>query len=163
MFIEHSLYMQKALIEARCAFKEDEVPVGAVIIHKGKIIAKAHNQVERLKDPTAHAEILAITQGAAALQSRWLNGCTLYVTVEPCLMCAGALILSRIERIVFGVSDSKTGAFGSKVNINNLGLNHRIKVKKGILEEESRQLLKSFFKAKRHFGEAASVLMKNKV
>jgi len=150
MFTEHSLYMQKALIEAECALSEDEVPVGAVIIHKGKIIAKAHNQVERLKDPTAHAEILAITQGAAALESKWLLDCTLYVTVEPCAMCAGALILSRIERIVFGVSDPKTGAFGSKVNINNLGLNHRIKVKKGILEKESRQLLKSFFKAKRN-------------
>ncbi|MFA5271174.1 MAG: tRNA adenosine(34) deaminase TadA [Candidatus Omnitrophota bacterium] len=149
MFFEHSLYMQKALIEAECAFSEDEVPIGAVIIYKGKIIAKAHNQVERLNDPTAHAEILAITQGTTALGSKWLKGCTLYVNVEPCIMCAGALILSRIECVVFGVSDPKTGAFGSKVNINTLELNHKIKVKKGILEEESSQLLKSFFKAKR--------------
>lgn len=149
-FTEHSLYMQKALVEARCALDEDEVPIGAVIIHKGKIIAKAHNQVERLKDPTAHAEILAITQGAAALQSKWLKDCTLYVTVEPCVMCAGAIILSRIDRIVFGVSDLKTGAFGSKINLNTLGLNHRVKVKKGVLEEESSQLLKNFFMAKRN-------------
>ena len=142
--------MQKALVEAQRAFREDEVPVGAVIVYKGKIVAKAHNQVECLKDPTAHAEILAITQGAAALQSKWLKGCTLYVTVEPCAMCAGALILSRIEQVVFGASDSKTGAFGSKININTLGFNHKIKVRKGILEEESRYLLKSFFKGKRN-------------
>jgi tRNA(adenine34) deaminase len=141
--------MQRALVEAECALSEDEVPVGAIIVHEGKIITRAHNQVERLKDPTAHAEILALTQAASALGSKWLKGCTLYVTVEPCIMCAGALLLSRIDQVVFGVSDPKTGAFGSKVNINALGLNHRIKVKKGVLEDESRQLLKSFFKGKR--------------
>ena len=149
MFTEHRLYMQRALAEAECALSEDEVPVGAIIVHEGKIITKAHNQVERLKDPTAHAEILALTQAASVLGSKWLKGCILYVTVEPCVMCAGALILSRIGQVVFGVSDPKTGAFGSKVNINALGLNHRIKVKKGVLEEESRQLLESFFKGKR--------------
>ncbi len=142
--------MQKALSEAQCAFDKNEVPVGAVIAHEGKIIAKAHNQVETLRDPTAHAEMLAITQAASALKSKWLKGCTLYVTVEPCTMCAGALVLSRIEKIVFGVSDPKTGAFGSKIDLNILGLNHKIKIKRGILEEESHQLLKSFFKTKRN-------------
>lgn len=145
----HSLYMQKALQEAQCAFDEDEVPVGALILYEGKIIAKAHNQVERLHDPTAHAEMLAITQAADFLKSKWLHNCTLYVTIEPCAMCAGALILSRIERVVFGASDPKTGAFGSKIDINSLKLNHKIKVKKGLLEKECSRLLKDFFKAKR--------------
>lgn len=142
-------YMYKAIQEAECAFSEDEVPVGAVIVYKDKIIAKAHNQVERLNDPTAHAEMIAITQAADFLKAKWLYDCTMYVTIEPCAMCAGALILSRISQVVFGASDPKTGAFGSKININSLKLNHKIKVKKDVLEKECRQLLKDFFKQKR--------------
>ncbi|UCC94752.1 MAG: nucleoside deaminase [Candidatus Omnitrophota bacterium] len=145
----HEQYMRKAFQEAECAFGEDEVPVGAVIVHDSRIIAKAHNQVQRLCDPTAHAEMIAITQATEFLKSKWLQDCILYVTVEPCCMCAGALILARIGKIVFGVHDPKTGAFGSRLNINSLRLNHRIRVKGGILEKECGQLLKEFFKSKR--------------
>jgi tRNA(adenine34) deaminase len=150
------LYMRKALEQARYALEEDEVPVGAAVVYKDKVIARAHNQVERLHDPTAHAEMIAITQAADFLKSKWLFGCTLYITVEPCSMCAGALILSRIDRIIFGASDPKTGAFGSKINVNTLRLNHRIKIKKGILERECSQLLKDFFKEKRTKRRAGS-------
>lgn len=146
------IYMRKALNEALYAFDEDEVPVGAVIVYKDKIIAKAHNQVERLCDPTAHAEIVAITSAASFLKSKWLKDCALYVTVEPCTMCAGALILSRIDKIIFGASDPKTGAFGSKVDVNVLKLNHKIKVKSGVLERECGQILKDFFKKKRKYN-----------
>ena len=145
----HQIYMHKAIEEAQYAFKENEVPIGAVITYEGKIIAKAHNQVERLRDPTANAEILAITQAADFLKSKWLHNCTLYVTIEPCTMCAGALILSRIGTVIFGALDPKTGAFGSKIDVNSLRLNHKLKVKKGVLEKECLQLLKDFFKEKR--------------
>lgn len=141
--------MQKALHEAETAFNKDEVPVGAVIIYKNQIIAKAHNQVEQLKDPTAHAEMIAITQAANFLNSKWLYNCTLYVTIEPCSMCAGALVLSRIKSIRFASRDEKTGAFGSRMNINDLRLNHKINVKEGLLREECSKLLKEFFKNKR--------------
>lgn len=146
---KHEIHMQKAIRQAKYAFSEDEVPVGAVIVYEDKIIAKSYNQIEKLKDPTAHAEILAITQAAAYLKSKWLKGCALYVTIEPCSMCAGALILSRIERVVFGASDPKTGALGSKVNINTLRLNHKLKVNKGVLGQECSQILKDFFRIKR--------------
>lgn len=149
MVIQQKFYMEKALQEAQCALEEDEVPVGAVIVCKNQIIAKAHNQVERLKDPTAHAEMIAITQAANFLGSKWINDCTLYVTVEPCSMCAGALILSRIANVVFGTDDHKTGAFGSRIDINSLGLNHRIKVKRGLLKDECAAFLKEFFRNKR--------------
>ncbi|MBU2102560.1 MAG: tRNA adenosine(34) deaminase TadA [Candidatus Omnitrophota bacterium] len=143
------LYMQAALAEAEAAASEDEVPVGAVIVHREGIIARAHNQIERLCDPTAHAEILAVTQAAAFLKKKWLVDCALYVTIEPCLMCAGALVLARLGKLVFGASDSKTGAFGSKADINTLGLNHRIRVRKGVFGEECGQLINGFFLAKR--------------
>jgi len=143
------IHMRRALKEAESAFDEDEVPVGAVIVYEDKIIAKAHNQVERLCDPTAHAEIIAITQAAAYLKSKWLKNCTLYVTIEPCSMCAGALVLSRIKRVVFGAYDPKTGAFGSKIDINKLKLNHKIKVKQAVLETKCAQLISEFFKKKR--------------
>jgi len=142
--------MQEALKEAERAFCEDEVPVGAVIVYKDRIIAKAHNQVERLKDPTAHAEIIAITSAANYLGTKWLNEASLYVTIEPCSMCAGALVLSRIKNLYFGACDPKTGACGSVINIvNHKKLNHRIKATKGILEKEACLLLKEFFKKKR--------------
>ena len=142
-------YMGKALQQAELAYEKDEVPVGAVIVYRDKIIAKAHNQIECLVDPTAHAEMIAITQAASYLKSKWLKGCKLYVTIEPCSMCAGALILSRIDKIIFGAADPKTGAFGSKIDINKLKLNHKIKVKRKVLEKECAQILKAFFKGKR--------------
>ena len=150
MIEKHFLYMQEALKEAEKAFREDEVPVGGVIVYKDKIIARGYNQIERLKDPTAHAEMIAITSAASYLGTKWLNGVSLYVTIEPCSMCAGAMVLARIENLFFGASDPKTGACGSIVNIaNHKKLNHRIKVTKGILESECSALLKEFFKQKR--------------
>lgn len=146
----HDFYMQEALKEARIAFQENEVPVGAVIVCDNRIIARAHNQVERLRDATAHAEMIAITQAAATLGSKWLLGASIYVTIEPCSMCAGALVLSRIKNLYFGAQDPKTGACGSLTNIvYNKKLNHRINVKKGILEKECSMLLKGFFRKKR--------------
>ena len=142
--------MQEALKEARRAFAEDEVPVGAVIVYKDKIISRGHNQVERLKDPTAHAEMLAITSAANSLNTKWLNGASVYVTIEPCSMCAGALVLARIKNLIYGADDPKAGASGSVTNIiNNKSLNHRIKVQKGILKKECSYLLTQFFKSKR--------------
>jgi tRNA(adenine34) deaminase len=142
--------MQEALKEAEKAFRENEVPVGAVIVYKDKIIARGHNQVERLKDPTAHAEMLTLTSAANYLANKWLSEASIYVTIEPCSMCAGALVLSRIKNLYYGASDPKTGACGSVVNIvNNKKLNHRIKIKKGILEKESSYLIKEFFRKKR--------------
>ena len=142
--------MQEALKEAQKAFAEKEVPVGAVIVHQGQIIARGHNQIERLKDPTAHAEMIAITSAANYLGTKWLNEASLYVTIEPCSMCAGALVLARIKNLYFGANDPKTGACGAIINIvNHKKLNHRIKVIKGILESECSSLLKDFFKKKR--------------
>ncbi|MDD4294635.1 MAG: tRNA adenosine(34) deaminase TadA [Candidatus Omnitrophica bacterium] len=142
-------FMLEALRQATYAFKEDEVPVGCVIVKDGKIITKAYNQVEKLKDPTAHAEILAITQACGELGNKWLYDCTLYVTIEPCLMCAGALILSRIKRVVFGARDEKTGAFGSKIDITKTKLNHDIEVNCGILSDECGDIMTEFFRKKR--------------
>lgn len=150
--------MQKALQQASLAACDSEVPIGAVVVLQDKIISKAYNQVERLKDPTAHAEILAITSACSVLKSKWLVGATLYVTIEPCAMCAGALVLARINRVVFGATDPKTGAFGSKLDINLLKLNHAIKVKKGILADECSRLLSDFFKNKRKNGKAKKIL-----
>lgn len=137
--------------EAVKAFDADEVPVGAIIVHKGEIIGRAHNQIKMLKDPTAHAEIIAITQAANFLQNERLTDCTMYSTLEPCSMCAGAMVLSRIESLIYAAKDPKTGAHESVFKIlNNKKLNHRVKVKKGILEKEVRSLIKEFFKIKRN-------------
>ncbi|MEA3305554.1 MAG: tRNA adenosine(34) deaminase TadA [Candidatus Omnitrophota bacterium] len=145
-----SYYMREALKEARKAFECDEVPVGAVIVYKDRIIARAHNQILKLKDPTAHAEMLAITQAADYLNSERLINCSLYVTIEPCSMCAGAGVLARIKKIIYGADDSKSGACGSILDIaNNKKLNHRIKVARGVLQEDCASLLKEFFKKKR--------------
>lgn len=142
--------MQAALRQAQIAFEADEVPVGAVIVCKDRIIAKAHNQVEMLKDPTAHAEMIAITQAASTLGVKWLNDCILYVTIEPCSMCAGALVLSRVKTVCYGAKDVKTGACGSVLNIaTHPKLNHRIEVISGICQEECAQLMTRFFKQKR--------------
>ncbi len=154
MSIIYTVIMQEALKLARQAAEKDEVPVGAVITHKNKIIARAHNQVEMLKDPTAHAEMLAITQATSTLSSKWLQECTIYVTIEPCSMCIGALVLSRIRRLCFGASDPKSGACGSIVNLaEHPQLNHKIRVQKGILAQECGSLLTEFFRKKRKQNE----------
>ncbi|HTZ11369.1 MAG TPA: tRNA adenosine(34) deaminase TadA [Candidatus Margulisiibacteriota bacterium] len=147
---KHLFYMREALKEAQKAYAEDEVPVGAVIVYAGKIISRGHNQIELLKDSTAHAEMLALTSAENYLGTKWLNGSSLYVTIEPCSMCAGALVLARINKLYFGAKDPKTGSCGSVLNIvNNKRLNHRIKVKGGFLEKECSSLLSEFFKEKR--------------
>ena len=143
------IYMSEALKEAKKAYERDEVPVGAIVVHGGKIIARGHNQIKMLKDPTAHAEMIAITGAAGYLKNERLLDATMYVTVEPCAMCAGALVLGRVKRLIFGASDPKTGAFGSRMDINKKGLNHKIPVTKGISEKESSALLTEFFRKKR--------------
>jgi tRNA(adenine34) deaminase len=146
----HEIYMREALKEALKAFDKDEVPVGCVIVHKGKIIGRGHNQVEMLKDPTAHAEMLALTAAASSLGSKWLNEASVYATIEPCSMCAGAMVLARVKNLFYGAGDPKTGACGSVFNVAHSGkLNHRIKVTKGVLKEDCALLLKEFFKIKR--------------
>ena len=143
-------YMQSAL---RCAHKAavaDEVPIGAVIVRNGEVIGRAWNQVEMLKDATAHAEMLAITQAEAAVGDWRLNECDLYVTKEPCPMCAGAIVLARLRRVIFGCSDSKGGAAGGWINLLQSDvLNHRCEVTSGVLGEESAALLRQFFGKKR--------------
>ena len=141
--------MSEALKEAGKAFDADEVPVGAIIVCKGRVIAKAHNQMKLLKDPTAHAEMIAITQAASFLSNERLLDVTLYVTIEPCLMCAGALVLARVKRVCFGAKDPKTGAFGSVLDVNKIRSNHRIIVTKGVLEDECAFLMQEFFRKKR--------------
>lgn len=138
-------FMNEALKEARKAFDADEVPVGAVIVADYKIIARAHNFTERLIDVTAHAEMQAITAAANAIGGKYLNDCTLYVTLEPCLMCAGALHWSHITKIIYGASDEKKGF--SK--INQTILHPKTKVIKGVLENECSKILKDFFQSKR--------------
>ena len=142
--------MKMALEEAYRAEREEEVPVGAIIVKDDKIIARAYNQVIKMNDPTAHAEILALRQAALALRNYRLIDTTLYVTIEPCLMCGGALVQARIGRIVFGAFDPKMGAFGSLYNLaEDKRLNHRIRVKSGVLEEECCRLMKDFFRRRR--------------
>ena len=144
------IFMQQAIRQAMIAAEKDEVPVGAVIVNGSQLIAKAHNQVEMLKDPTAHAEMIAITQAAGSLGCKWLYDCTMYVTVEPCSMCAGALVLARVKRLCFGAFDPKTGACGSVFNIvDDQQLNHRIEVVGGMEADECGGLLTEFFKKKR--------------
>jgi tRNA(adenine34) deaminase len=142
--------MREALKLARRAAEADEVPVGALIVHGREVIARAHNQVETLKDPTAHAEMIAITQATNYLSSKWLQDCVLYVTIEPCSMCAGALVLSRIGKVVFGAPDVKTGACGSVINIlDHKALNHQVVVQGGVLADQCGELMSEFFKKKR--------------
>ncbi len=143
---DHEFWMKAALKEAQRAFDEDEIPVGAVVVHDGKLIGKGHNQIEQLQDPTAHAEMIAITAAATALQSRRLENCALYVTLEPCPMCAGAIVMARIPTLVFGAFDPKAGASGTLYTITeDKRLNHRCHVVSGICDRESESLLKSFF------------------
>jgi tRNA(adenine34) deaminase len=147
----HDDYMRLALDEARKAAALDEVPVGAVIVCAGDVIARAHNLRERHQSATAHAEVLAIEKACRALNSWRLEGCTLYVTLEPCTMCVGASVLARVDTIVFGTYDPKGGSLGSLFDLRSIkGLNHYPEVVGGVLEAESAQLLKTFFKAKRN-------------
>lgn len=146
----HQKFMARAFMLAEQAFDEGEVPVGAVVVHKGQIIGKGYNQVERLNDPTAHAEMLAISAACETISEKYLSGCTLYVTLEPCPMCAGASVWSKLGTIVFGATDAKAGACGSIFNISsNEKLNHRIDVIQGVMEAECEFLLKEFFREKR--------------
>ena len=138
--------MKLALQEAEKAFEGNEVPVGAVVIHDGKVIGRGSNQIEMLQDPTAHAEMIALTAAANHLQSRRLDECTLYVTLEPCAMCAGAIVLARIRTLVFGAYDLKAGACGTLFNIvEDKRLNHNPHVVGGVCDRESEELLKGFF------------------
>ena len=143
-------FMREAVKEAEKAFDSEEVPVGCVIVYQNKVIARAHNQIRLLKDPTAHAEMIALTQAAAHFGNERLTDTTLYATMEPCPMCAGAMVLGRIARLVYGAPDPKAGAAGSIVNIvSHPKLNHRIPATSGILENECASLLKEFFKKRR--------------
>lgn len=145
--MEKEYYMREALKEAKKAFDKEEVPVGAVIVKDGKIIARAHNLKEYNKKATSHAEILAIEKASKKLDAWRLENCEMYITLEPCSMCAGALIQSRIKKIYIGTDDPKTGACGSALNLlEDYKFNHKIEIEKYILKEECEQILKEFFK-----------------
>ncbi|MBR1805315.1 MAG: tRNA adenosine(34) deaminase TadA [Selenomonadaceae bacterium] len=152
--MDDKIFMKLALDEAKRAFDEHEVPIGAVLIDEsGILICGDHNRIEQLNDATAHAEILTLRAASKILNRRRLTDCTLYSTVEPCAMCAGALILCRVKRLVYGVTDSKFGASESLFNVtDNPALNHRLQVTAGVLEDDCRDLLKKFFADKRNFG-----------
>ena len=143
-------FMEMCLAEARAAWVEDEVPVGALIIDEGgKVAASAHNMTRSLNNPAAHAEMLAIERAARVLGNYRLTGCTLFVTMEPCIMCAGAIVEARLKRLVFGCSDEKRGAFGSVIDANLLPLNHKVAVTGGVMQDDCASLLKEFFSLRR--------------
>lgn len=143
-------FMQLAYNQALVAWQQGEVPIGAVIVHEGSVIASAYNQVESTKDPTAHAEILAITQAANALGDWRLNGTRLYVTKEPCPMCSGATVMSRVDTVIYGIRDPKMGCLGGAYPIQNLPqLNHKVTIIPGVFEAECQELLQTFFALKR--------------
>ncbi|MGJ3243671.1 MAG: tRNA adenosine(34) deaminase TadA [Opitutales bacterium] len=147
---DDTYYMKLAFNQAIDAWRADEVPIGAVVEYGGELIAAAHNQTVSARDPTAHAEMLALTQAANRLGDWRLNGATFYVTKEPCPMCSGAMIMGRVGRVVFGMRDSKMGCLGGATDLNDLaGSNHRCVVDAGILEEECRQLVQAYFQMKR--------------
>ena len=149
----HDHYMRMALAEAEAALEAEEVPVGAVIVHGERVIAAAHNQREQLSDPTAHAEMIAITQAAQALDDWRLEGCTLYVTLEPCIMCSGAILQARIPIVVYGATDPKAGAVQTLFHLlSDNRLNHRCQVVPGILAQPCGELLTRFFEAQRRLG-----------
>lgn len=143
-------WMQKAFREAERAFDADEVPVGAVIVHDGRVVGRGHNLVEQLGDPTAHAEIMAVTAACDTLGRKFLHDCTLYVTLEPCPMCAGALVHARLKRLVFGAYDEKAGAVDTLFRIGqDERLNHQIDVLGGLEADRASSMLRAFFRAKR--------------
>jgi len=149
----HEHYMNLALEEARQAMAEEEVPVGAVIVREEQVVARAHNQREQLSDPTAHAEMIAITQAAAACGSWRLEGCALYVTLEPCPMCAGAILQARIPVVVYGAADPKAGAVRTLYRLlDDPRLNHRCLIVPGVLAEPCAALLSRFFQQQRELG-----------
>jgi tRNA(adenine34) deaminase len=142
--------MQAALAEARKAAEAGEVPIGAAMVCRGEMIARGQNSVIRTSDPTAHAEIVALRQAARTFGNYRLNGCTLYVTLEPCAMCAGAMVHARLDRLVYGAADPKAGACGSVLSvINHPHLNHQMQVEQGVLADQSAELLRSFFRDRR--------------
>lgn len=144
-------WMKLALKEAERAFDLGEVPIGAVVVRNSDIVGRGHNLVERLKDPTAHAEIIAITAACETLGSKFLDGCTLYVTLEPCPMCAGAIVWSRVDRLVFGAFDEKAGAASTLYNIpQDPRLNHRVDVVSGVEADRAAGLMQAFFQQRRH-------------
>jgi tRNA(adenine34) deaminase len=148
--VDDEQFMQLALVEAEAAAAADEAPVGAIIVRDGHVLASARNEREALRDPTAHAEMIAITQAAAALGQWRLDGCTLYVTLEPCPMCAGAIVQARIPRVVYGATDPKAGAVRSLFRIiDDSRLNHRAEVVEGVLAEPCGRILTEFFQRKR--------------
>ena len=147
---DHERWMREALKEARLAEAKDEVPIGCVVVHGGAVIGRGHNQTESLQDPTAHAEMIAITAAAAALGSRRLLDCTLYVTLEPCAMCAGAIVLSRIPLVVYGTADPKAGSVDTLYNLlSDARLNHTCEVVRGVLSDDCAAMLSSFFSSLR--------------
>lgn len=144
-------WMRLALDEARCAADEGEVPVGCVVVADGRLVGRGHNRVEALQDPTAHAEILALSAAANTLESWRLTGASVYVTAEPCAMCMGALLQARVERLVYGAPEPKFGACGSRLDLTRVeGLNHTVRVDRGLLADESAALMRSFFKSVRN-------------
>jgi tRNA(adenine34) deaminase len=145
--VNHENWMEQAFREAEIAYEKGEVPIGAVVVHQHQIIGRGHNLTETLQDPTAHAEMIAITAAAAHLGSRRLEKTTIYVTVEPCAMCAGAIVLARIPVVVYGAADPKAGAAGTLYNIvQDERLNHRVELVKGILENRCSLILSDFFR-----------------
>lgn len=153
-----TFFMGEALRQARRAWEHEEVPIGAVVVRNGQIIARAYNQVEMLKDATAHAEMLAITQAESVLGDWRLNECELYVTKEPCPMCAGAIVHVRFKRVIFGCLSPKDGAAGSLINlIQHPKLNHRAQVTSGVRQEECAQMLQAFFRERRGSSENGSL------
>src|SRR2546422_8247292 len=147
----HQHFMREALRQAQKAYEADEVPVGAVVVRAGRIIARAYNQVELLKDATAHAEMLALTQAEAAVGDWRLTNCDLYVTKEPCAMCAGAIVHVRLRRLIFGCTDPVAGAAGSVMNLLQMpALNHRCDIASGVLQEECATILQDFFRKRRN-------------
>ncbi|MFU8811675.1 MAG: tRNA adenosine(34) deaminase TadA [Balneolaceae bacterium] len=146
----HQQFMLQAFYQAEIAYEKGEVPVGAVVVHEQRIVGKGYNQVELLNDPTAHAEMIAISSACSTLSSKYLTDCTLYVTLEPCPMCAGAIVWSKCKRVVFGALDERSGAGGSILNVlQNRRLNHQPELIHGVMEADCAHLLKSFFRKKR--------------
>lgn len=139
------VYMREALKEARLAYNKGEVPIGAVVVYKGEIIGRGHNQKESLQDPTAHGEILAIKEATSRLKNWRLTGASIYTSLEPCPMCAGAIVNSRITRLVIGARDERYGACGSLLDITGKDFNHRVEVDFGVLSEEASKILSDFF------------------
>jgi tRNA(adenine34) deaminase len=150
MTTEHERWMREAIAEAEAAAAHDDVPIGAVVVRDGEVLGRGHNRREADQDPTAHAEILALRGAAAALGSWRVDGCTLYVTLEPCTMCAGALVLARLPRVVFAADDPKAGAVGALYDVpRDPRLNHQVEVVRGVLADECGDLLRDFFRARR--------------